>query len=200
MKDAKHVLHRSKDPDDPCRFKAIVCVICDCFIIGKEKIHKLTASQICQHSQRLSVKTYESNYGHDLKPELRKQYQINCDGLKDLLLSPRSRKFPGGRYATCAGCFLGMRSNLTNKKTPPKFAIANGFVIGSFPPEIEFTNKDGKTVIRKIKENELTDILKAMLAPVRMYGYVFAYYGGSQKSIKGNFQFLRWTKTGWEQS
>jgi hypothetical protein len=83
-----------------------------------------------------------------------------------------------------------MRSNLINKITPPKFAIANGFVIGSFPAEIEFVNKEGETVTRKIEENELTDILKAMMAPVRMYGYVFAYSGGSQKSIQGNFQFF----------
>ncbi len=93
-----------------------------------------------------------------------------------------------------------MRSHLTIKKTPPKFAIANEFVIGSFPKEIEFINEEGEKVTRKIKDNELTDILKAMLAPVRMYGYVFAYFGGSQNSIKGNCHFLRWTKTSLEQS
>ena len=83
-----------------------------------------------------------------------------------------------------------MHSRLTTKKTPPKFAIANGFVIGSFPQEIEFINEEGEKVTRKIKDNELTDILKAMLAPVRMYGYVFAYFGGSQNSIKGNCHFF----------
>ena len=190
MKEAKHVLHRTKDPNNPFRHRAIVCIICDCFIIGTEKIYKLTPSQIIQHSHRLSVQTYELNYGHELKPELRKQYQVNYDGLNDLLLSPRSRKYPGRGYATCAGCILGMRTNLSTKITPPKFSIANGFVIGSFPSEIEFKNKDGETVIRKIDNSELTDVLKAMLAPVRMYGYVFAYSGGSQKSIKGNFQFF----------
>ena len=190
MKEAKHILHRTKDPDNPFRFRAIVCIICDRFIIGTEKINTLTPDQISQHSHRLSVKTYESSYGHELKLELRKQYQMNCNGLKDLLLSHRSRKYWGRGYATCAGCALGMRSNLTTKKTPPKFAIANGFVIGSFPPEIEFINKEGETVIRKIKDNELTDLLKAMMAPVRTYGYVFAYSEGSQKSIKGNFHFF----------
>jgi hypothetical protein len=69
-----------------------------------------------------------------------------------------------------------MCPNLANKRTPPKFAIANGFVIGSFPQEIEFTNKDGKRQARNIKDNELTDLLKAMLAPVRLYGCGFAYY------------------------
>ncbi len=77
------------------------------------------------------------------------------------------------------------------KKTPPKFSIANGFVIGSFPQEIQFTNKDGKRVTRKIDYHELTDILKAMSAPVsRPYGAVFAYFRGAQQSIRGNYQYF----------
>jgi hypothetical protein len=93
-----------------------------------------------------------------------------------------------------------MCPNLANKRTTPKFAIANGFVIGSFPQEIEFTKEDGKRNIRNIKNNELTDLLKAMPAPVRPYVCVFAYSGGSQKLITGNYQFLRWPKTGSGQS
>jgi hypothetical protein len=46
-----------------------------------------------------------------------------------------------------------MCPNLANKRTLPKFAIANSFVIGSFPPEIEFTNKDGKRKVRNINDN-----------------------------------------------
>jgi hypothetical protein len=77
-----------------------------------------------------------------------------------------------------------MCPNLPIKRTLPKFAIANGFVIGSFPQKIEFTNKDGKRNIRNINNNELPDLLKAMLAPVRPYS------GGSQKSITGNYHFF----------
>jgi len=44
-------------------------------------------------------------------------------------------------------------------------------------------NKDGKKKSRKIKENELTDLLKAMLAPVRPYGYVFEYILGDLKNL-----------------
>ena len=83
-----------------------------------------------------------------------------------------------------------MSQNLTNKKAPPKFSIAKGFVIGSFPQKNEFVNKDGKKKSRKIKDNELTDLLKAMLAPFRPYGCVFAYSGGSQKSIQGDYHFF----------
>jgi hypothetical protein len=83
-----------------------------------------------------------------------------------------------------------MCPNLANMRTPPKFATANGFVIGSFPQKIEFTNKDGKRKARNINNNELTDLLKALLAPVRPYGCVFSYSGGSQKSITGNYNFF----------
>jgi hypothetical protein len=111
-----------------------------------------------------------------------KQYQVNVDGLKDMLLSPQSRKYNNG-YATCGCCYKGMCPNLANKRIPPKFAIANGFVIGSFPRKIEFTNEDGKRTARNINDNELTDLLKAMVAPVRPYECAYAYSGGSQKSI-----------------
>jgi hypothetical protein len=82
------------------------------------------------------------------------------------------------------------KHQLQPKKTPPKFAIANGFVIGSFPQEIQFFNKNGEIVKRKIKEYELTDLVKAMAAPIRPYGCVFAFSGGAQKSLQGNYQFF----------
>jgi hypothetical protein len=66
---------------------------------------------------------------------------------------------------------------LANKRTLPKFAIANGFMIGSFPLEIEFTKKDGKRNVRDVNNNELADPLKAMLAPVRPYGCVLHIVG-----------------------
>jgi hypothetical protein len=45
-------------------------------------------------------------------------------------------------------------------------------------------------VTRKVEDNELTDTLKAMVAPLRPYGCVFAYSGGAQKSLTGNYQFF----------
>jgi hypothetical protein len=189
MKKAKQILHRTHNPANPHCHRAIVCILCDWFIVGTETIHKLTNNQISKHSNRLSVQTYKSCHGQVLKPELRKQYQVNVDGLKDMLLLPQSRKY-NNCYATCACCYKGMCPNLANKRTLPKFAIANGFMIGSFPREIEYTNMDGKRNVRDINDNELTDLLKAMLASVRPYGCVFAYSGGSQKSIRGNYQFF----------
>jgi hypothetical protein len=52
------------------------------------------------------------------------------------------------------------------QQSPSKFAIAYGFVIGSFPQEVKWTTTNGDTKKRIIKEHELTDLLKAMMAPV----------------------------------
>ncbi len=43
---------------------------------------------------------------------------------------------------------------------------------------------------KKVEDDELTDTLKAMVAPLRPYGCVFAYSGGAQKSLRGNCQFF----------
>jgi hypothetical protein len=93
-------------------------------------------------------------------------------------------------YATCSVCYTGMQPQMASKKTPPKFAIANGFVIGSFPQEIKFYNKEGQRAKRKVEDDELADTLKAMVAPLRPYSCVFAYSGGAQKSLRGNYQFF----------
>ena len=142
------------------------------------------------HKKRLNIDSFEEYYETTLKSEVTKQYQINVDDLKGVLLLPHSRKYIDG-YATCSVCFSGMQSYMATKKTPPKFSIANGFVIGSFPQEIQFTDKAGERVTRKIDYHELTDILKAMSAPVRPYGAVFAYFGGAQQSIRGNYQYFK---------
>ncbi len=41
-----------------------------------------------------------------------------------------------------------------------------------------------------MEDDELTDTLKAMVAPLRPYGCVFAYLEGAQKSLRGNYQFF----------
>ena len=81
------------------------------------------------------------------------------------------------------------------EQCPPKFAIVNGFVIGSMPQVLQWTTADGEKKSRVIPEHELTNLLKAMMAPVRPYGSIFSYTGGTQKSLRGNYQFLRWIRT-----
>ena len=87
-KEALKFLHRTKDPKNPHKHRAIVCIICDRCIIGTEAIRKLTKAQISLHKKRLSVDSYEEYYETTLKPEVTKQYQINIDDFMGMLLSP----------------------------------------------------------------------------------------------------------------
>ena len=77
MKESLKYLHRTKDPENPLKHRAIVCIICDCFIIVTEAIHKLTKEQILLHERRLSVASYEEYYETKLKSKLTKQYEVN---------------------------------------------------------------------------------------------------------------------------
>jgi hypothetical protein len=172
IKETKIYIHRTQDHDNPHKHKSIVCVICDRFIIGTEKNHHLSKDNIGAHSQRLSVKSYKRYYETVLVPEVRKQYMINDGNLKDVVLSPRVRKIHNG-YSTCSCCFSGMQPNMTRKRFPPKFVIANGFVIGSMPKILQLTTTNGEKNTRAIAEHELSDLLKAMMAPVGPYGSIF---------------------------
>jgi hypothetical protein len=75
-----------------------------------------------------------------------------------------------------------MQPKMKNSKSPPKFAIANGFVIGSSPQEVKWRTSNSDTKKRIIKEYALTDILKAMMAPVRPYGSIPATATSSQRA------------------
>jgi len=53
-KEALKFLHRTKDPKNPDKHRAIVCIMCDRCIIGTEAIYKLMKAQISLHKKRLS--------------------------------------------------------------------------------------------------------------------------------------------------
>jgi hypothetical protein len=66
-----------------------------------------------------------------------------------------------------------MLPKMMRNKFPPKFAIANGFVIGSMPQVLQWTTTESEKK-RVISEHELTNLLKAIMAPVRPYGSIFS--------------------------
>jgi hypothetical protein len=74
---------------------------------------------------------------------------ISDGNLKELLLTPCSRKNQNG-YSTCSCCFSGMQPKMTRNKLPPKFAIANEFVIGSMPQVLQWTTANGEKKSRII--------------------------------------------------
>ena len=49
MKESVKYLHRTKDSENPHKHRAIVCIICNCCIIGTEAINNLTREQILLH-------------------------------------------------------------------------------------------------------------------------------------------------------
>ena len=195
---ARAHLHRTVVGGDPSVHQAHVCIVCDCFIPSCEKQLKMTHRQLKKHSKTLGVAEYERHHKVKLKDELKKQYHVH--GFPNMLLSRRSKKIKNG-WLTCASCHKSLsKKNTKSKRTgtdkdkvsnPPKYAIANGFVIGEFPDVItrrtRLPNVDNR---RKVDPEKLTDEMKAILAPTRPYGYVFAYTAGHQQSIKGHFSFF----------
>ncbi len=83
-----------------------------------------------------------------------------------------------------------MQPNMTRKRFPPKFAMANGFVIRSMPKVLQLITAYGEKKNRVIGEGDVTDLLKAMIAPVKPYGSIFSYTGGAKKSFRGNYHFF----------
>ena len=187
-KKAKQALHRTQDENDGSMHKTHVCVICDCFILGTDFLRHLRGNDIKIHKHRIGVESYEKYYKTNLDKELVKQYHV--PNLPGLLLSPRSRKTDKG-YGTCLACCEGMQGNHISKKNPPKFAIANGFVIGSFPEVFSYIDKDGNEVRAEVNvEEDANDVLRAFLAPIRPYGFVTAFSGGSHRSVHGHYQYF----------
>jgi hypothetical protein len=95
------------------------------------------------------VRIYKRYYETLLIPEARHQYMINDGNLKDLLQSPRFWKNQN-RYSTYSCCFSGMQPNMTRERFPPKFTIANGFVIGSMPKVLQLTTANGEKKLRPL--------------------------------------------------
>ena len=180
-------LHRTKDANNPLKHRVHVCIICDALIIGTESINSLKRTDLKVHRQRLGVEGYRKYYGEEsLHPDLEKQYSVK--GFEGMLLSPRARHDASG-FPCCTCCFGAMRPTLA-LKNPPKFAIANGFATGCVPERIRYTKKNGIETMIDITDDDLTDLLRLYLAPVRPWGCVLGHTGGKHKSIMGHYSFF----------
>ena len=153
---------------------ALVCIICDQFIIGMEPHFWISTKTILKHKHRLSAQCFENFSQTSLHPDLVSQYQVEDPQLQGILLSPRAQK-QNDSYMCCITCKNALISSRVNSK-PPRFAIANGWMIGYIP----------KSVVSSISE-----ILSSMIAPIRPFAYVFSYSGGAHKTMKGNYTFFK---------
>eukprot|EP00985_Skeletonema_marinoi_P028014 scaffold23803_cov197-Skeletonema_marinoi.AAC.1 len=129
---------------------------------------------------------------------LQKQYEIS--GLEGILLSRRFGKDNANKFTVCSRCKEALQNDCITNKSPPKYAIANGFAIGTIPDMIEFESADAeqrstKTVIEhrdgdgnitQIKESKITSIMAAAISPVRPYAYIFAYPASTSVKAKKN--------------
>ena len=186
IKKAKIALHSTKDPENPTKHKSNVCIACDCFIFSTDRICTITKAQLKVHRHRLGVHEYEQFHGVSLRPELIKQYHVR--GCTNLLLSPRAKRLRQG-WMICGSCKRSLSHAKRISTKPPKESIANGFVIGTFPSSIKRINPISRRQTRRdINLATLPSELKALLAPVRPYAYLFAYTGGSHQSIQGHVQ------------
>lgn len=136
---------------------------------------------------RLGVPEREDYHQVVLKDKLEEKYQVR--GFPDMLLSRRSKK-TGSEYCTCISCRVSLRPKNEDSGTPPTHVIANGFTIGEFPEEIMRQEPITSANIRKIDVGELTNKMRAIVAPVWPYGWGFAYAGGVTEIDKWNFAFF----------
>ena len=190
MKHAASCCLRTKTSRDGLSHQMPVCAVCDTFIIGTERIHNMSVKRLKSHECALGVKSYEEFYNVCLPKDLKRYYRL--PGLNGLLLSPRTRKNQRG-YTICSTCHSWLSNQKPGHNRPPPLSIANGFVIGTFPHKIQISSGKHKGKSRTIDiedDNQVSDVMRAMLAPVRPYGYVLAYTGGVHQKIKGHYQFF----------
>lgn len=81
------------------------------------------------------ISAMQTRLRHDgtLHVDLLNQYTVNHIHLMDLLLSPRGANLAAGTLSVCKECHKALRKQ---KKTPPKWAIANGFYMGNLPDDL----------------------------------------------------------------
>ena len=170
------------------KHQASVCVACDRNIKGTETIHQLSKERILLNKHRLGVATYEKHFVTSLNPTLVKQYEIQ--DLQGLLLSPRSYR-EGDNFEACSCCNSSLIPSVAKKSTkPPKWSIANGFVVGHIPRSLKIKDTNGYEYFQSIDDHQISDILSVALSLQRPFGYIFSWYGGAHESIKGQLSFF----------
>ena len=164
-----------------------MCIVCDSVILGTEAVNHLKPHHLKVHRERPGVEEYKKLYGEDgLHQELERQYAV--DGFPSMILSRRSRNDPSG-CPCCTCCFCATRPSIA-EANQPKFSLDHGYVTGLIQRGISFKTKDGEVISIEITEEDLTDLLRLFLAPVRPYGCILGHTGGKHKSIMGHYQFF----------
>ena len=185
--DALHVTNTDSTNKTNRTHKARICIICDCFIKGvhEDGVPSISGREIKCHFNRLSVNSYQEFHKVTLKPKLIEYYEVK--GFEGMLLSKNATKLRKDTYPICLECKPQMTKARRESDKPPTYSIANGFAIGCIPKWIE-KSKGG--VWKIIIDETVNPVMKALMAPVRPYGWIFQHSGGCQKSIIGHYTFF----------
>ena len=70
-----------------------------------------------------------------------------------------------------------MQGFFRTKNVPPKFAIANQWTLGKIPDNIS--------------EGMISEVMAAMIAPIRPFAYLINFSGGSDKKLRGHYSFFK---------
>jgi hypothetical protein len=123
-----------------------------------------------KYEPALGVRSYEVFRNETLHPLLIKQYRVK--GLDGMLLSQRANRNKRG-YSMCTSCFTSLKRRPPSSNIQPKFAIANGFAIGSFTRVIPIITVSRRGRHRKINtedENDVSDVMRTLVSSIRPYG------------------------------
>ena len=171
QKEAYEYINRTKNEDGS--HSGIVCVCCEWFIIGVEPVNWISETNLLENKHRLSTDIWEQIYECKIPTKLKEQYEVKSTNnmLHDLLLSPFAKK-KNDSYTCCQKCYDSLK--LSKSKAPPKYAISNGFALGTIPDDVV---------------PEITEILSTLIAPIRPFMYVVAFQGGANKQLRGTCSF-----------
>lgn len=190
IKNAIKCLHRTEHHKKTSFHQMPICICCDNFIIGTERVHRMAKETLKKYQPALGVESYEHFHNERMHPMLIRQYRVKS--FSGMLLSPRANKNKKG-YSVCSSCYTSLNNKSKSNTKPPKFSIANGFAIGSFPNIIPVATGKNKGSHRRVDiedESDISEVMRTLISPVRPYGYVMAYTGGKHAKIKGHYQFF----------
>ncbi|MCK7498888.1 MAG: helitron helicase-like domain-containing protein [Comamonadaceae bacterium] len=160
-------------------FQPYVCLICDELLKPKEvktinidilEKNSSLLKPVIWNSMPTDLASCYSYTGHCGNADATVRHEI-----QQLLLSPRGSyvnttvHFSEG-FTVCSLC----KHSLQQCKMPT-YAIANNYCFGAVPQCLL----------------DLTEIERAMLTPVKTYGYCFSYTGGIQKQLKGSLSYYK---------
>ena len=163
--------------DEEDNLQPVVCGVCDGI---PDQPHWAEWTSTLELKELCEISWMEKkNYGMYPAPLL-DCYTADHHQLRHLLLSPDTKiDRENDEALVCKCCISALRKNREKArgivKRPPKQAIANGYVIGKAPPELECLN-----------EVEL-----ALVSRVRIHSQTWVFFAGSHKQIKGWHTFFR---------